>query len=353
MISPAVITEIRDQTERRLDIWGVVTLSAGMLLMVLALLKSHTWGWLATKTDGVGTVGAGLAGLVGLAGLAVLAIFVVIELRTSHPLLPMRLFKDRKLSIGTLAVVINFMGLFAAVFFVSLYMQNVQGFAPVEAGLRALPMSLSIMIAAPLSGVLTKRFGPRPAAVVGLGFVGGALFLMSFLKEDSAYSMQWPAFALLGIGVGLATTACSDAIISATPLSDAGIACGLQGAARQLGSILAITVGGSILSGRVASVLDADLTRAGTPQAVADKLIAAQDIVATGAVPTTPGMPVALSRSVIDGSHQAFISGLHSVMLVICAIALAGCVIAVMLGGRERLDEGAEELIRYASRNPP
>jgi predicted MFS family arabinose efflux permease len=140
-------------------------LSGGLFLIVFGLIKAQNWGWLAGRTVGL-----------LLAGLAAVAVFVLIESRATEPLLPMRLFANRSLSIGSAVVVIDFFALFGAVFFLSLYLQNVLGFSPVETAVRTLPLSLTLMMTAPLSGFLTEKFGPRPAMVVGLVAVAAALF---------------------------------------------------------------------------------------------------------------------------------------------------------------------------------
>jgi predicted MFS family arabinose efflux permease len=247
----------------------------------------------------------------------------------------MRLFANRSLSIGTAVVVIDFFALFGAVFFLSLYLQNVQGFSPVETGVRTLPLSLTLMVTAPLSGFLTERFGPRPAMVVGLAAVAAGLFSLTVLRTDSDYQALWPAFVLLGAGIGLVLTASSDAIIGNASVDDAGVAGGLQSTAVQLGGVLGTTILGSVLSSRVGSVLVDQLTGAGTPAPVAAKLSAAKELVAQGVSPTVPGMPAPLMHAVAQGSHGAFMVGLHASMIVAAVAAAVGAVLAVFVGRGE------------------
>lgn len=320
LLASLVVVESRSAGARRLDIPGIVTLSGGLFLVVFGLIKAQNWGWLAGRT---------LAFL--LLGLGVVAIFVLIELRTSEPLLPMRLFANRSLSIGTAVVVINFFALFGAVFFMSLYLQNVHGFSPVTTGVRTLPLSLTLMVAAPLSGMLTSRFGPRPAMVTGLAAVATGLFSLAFLHADSGYPALWPAFVLLGAGIGLVLTASLDAIVGNAEVDDAGVAGGLQTTALQLGGVLGTTILGSVVSSRVGSVLVDRLTSAGTPRPLAARLAAAKELEAQGVVPTTPGMPVALVRAVTQGGHDAFMLGLQTSMVVAAASAAAGAVLALFV----------------------
>lgn len=320
LIGARAIVETRSAGEHHLDIPGIATLSGGLFLIVFGLIKAQNWGWLAGRTLGV-----------LLAGLAALAVFVLIELRAAEPLLPMRLFANRSLSIGTAVVVIDFFALFGAVFFLSLYLQNVQGYSPVETGVRTLPLSLTLMVTAPLSGWLTEKFGPRPAMVVGLGAVAGGLFSLAFLRADSGYDALWPAFVLLGAGIGLVLTASSDAIVGNASVDDAGLAGGLQSTAVQLGGVLGTTILGSVVSSRVGSVLVEQLTAAGTPAPIAAKLTAAKELVAQGVTPTVPGMPVPLAHAVAQGSHGAFMVGLHASMVVAAVAAAVGAVLALFV----------------------
>ena len=320
LIGARAIVERRSAGEHRLDIPGITTLSGGLFLVVFGLIKAQNWGWLAGRTLGV-----------LLAGLAAVAVFVLIELRATEPLLPVRLFANRSLSIGTAVVVIDFFALFGAVFFLSLYLQNVQGSSPVETGVRTLPLSLTLMVTAPLSGFLTERFGPRPAMVVGLAAVAAGLFSLTVLRTDSGYQALWPAFVLLGAGIGLVLTASSDAIIGNASVDDAGVAGGLQSTAVQLGGVLGTTILGSVLSSRVGSVLVDQLTGADTPGPVAAKLSAAKELVAQGVSPTMPGMPAPLVHAVAQGSHGAFMIGLHASMIVAAIAAVGGAVLAMFV----------------------
>lgn len=320
LIGARAIVETRSAGEHHLDIPGIATLSGGLFLIVFGLIKAQNWGWLAGRTLGI-----------LLAGLTALAVFVLIELRAAEPLLPMRLFANRSLSIGTAVVVIDFFALFGAVFFLSLYLQNVQGYSPVETGVRTLPLSLALMVTAPLSGWLTEQFGPRPAMVVGLGAVAGGLFSLAFLRADSGYDALWPAFVLLGAGIGLVLTASSDAIVGNASVDDAGLAGGLQSTAVQLGGVLGTTILGSVVSSRVGSVLVDQLIAAGTPAPVAAKLMAAKELVAQGVSPTVPGMPAPLAHAVAEGSHGAFMVGLHASMVVAAVAAAVGAVLALFV----------------------
>ncbi len=322
LLGALAVEESRSHQDHRMDVAGIATLSGGLSLIVFGLIKAQNWGWLASQTLGI-----------ILAGVLALAVFVLIELRTEQPLLPMRLFANSSVSIGTVVVVVNFFALFGTLFFMTLFLQNVQGMSPVEAGVRTLPLSAALMVSAPLSGVLTQRFGPRPAMAGGLAAVAVALVSLARLTADSGYSALWPAFMLLGAGIGLVLTASSDAIVGNAPVDDAGVAGGLQSTAVQLGGVLGTTILGSVLSSRVGATLYDELTGAGVPTAVAGQLMPTKELVAQGLsaneIPAAPHLPAALAQAVTTGSHNAFMAGLHTSVLVAAVAAGIGAVIAL------------------------
>jgi len=266
-----------------------------------------------------------------MGGVLLMAAFIIVERNTSDPMLPLRLFANRSLSIGAAATMINFFALFGALFFMTLYLQNLQSWSPVETGVRTLPLSAAMMLTAPLSGVITERFGPRPAMVSGLLGAAGALALLSQLQADSGYGAIWPAFALLGAGIGLVLTASSDAIVGNAPEEDAGVAGGLQSTSVQLGAVLGTTILGSVLSSKVGSALFEKLTDAGTPAPIAEKLSPAKELVAKGMTPSIPGAPPELSAAITGGSHEAFMAGLQTAMWVGAAAAAVGAVLALFV----------------------
>ncbi|MEV7078852.1 MFS transporter [Streptomyces sp. NPDC093516] len=309
---------------QKFDVPGVVLLALGLLAVVFGVVKGETWGWTSP-----GTLGAIVAGIV------VLALFGRYETRVAHPLLPMRLFRDPALTIGTVVTALNFFILLGVIFFVMLYLQNVRGFTPVESGVRTLPLSLASMVASPLGAKLTERFGSRLTMPLGMVLQAGAAFTMLAWNADTAYHTLWPPFVALGLGVGMVMAASSDAIVGNAPVRDGGIAGGLQATALQVGGALGTSVLVSLISSRVGSTLGGSLTDAGVPHAVAARSAEAKDAVAMGVAPVSEGMPAQLRAAVTEGSHTAFMNGVHTAVLVTGVLALVGAALAVLgLRGR-------------------
>ncbi|MFI9548841.1 MFS transporter [Streptomyces sp. NPDC052016] len=318
--SAVVLPQSRNSTgHHRFDVPGVVLLAAGLLSLVFGVVKGETWGW---------TSGGTWAAL--LAGLAVLAVFGWYESRVEHPLLPMRLFRSRTLTVGALVTALNFFVMLGAIFFIMLYLQNVRGYSPVEAGVRTLPLSLASLVASPLGAALTGRFGARLCMPLGMVLQGAACFGMLTWSTDSSYATMWPPFVALGLGVGMVLAASSDAIVGNAPVRDGGVAGGLQATTLQIGGALGTSVLVSVISAEVGSTLGDELVRAGVPAAAAAGLRKAEDAVAMGVAPVSGSMPGPLRAAVVEGSGQAFMNGLHAAAVVTGLLCVAGAVLAAV-----------------------
>jgi EmrB/QacA subfamily drug resistance transporter len=313
VIGVLVLNETRESVRQRFDLPGVITLALGLLAVVYGLVKAQSWGWGSGGTLGL------IAG-----GLVLLMIFTLIEHVTAEPLVPLRIFRDRSVSLSTIIVLLNFFALFGVLFFVSLYLQSVHGFSPVAAGLRLLPLTITFAFSGPLGARLTNRFGPWLPITVGLLASSIALFSLVTLQVDSSYIHLWPPFVLLGLGIGLVVTSATDAIVGNTPANDAGVAGGIQTTAIQLGGVLGTAVCGSILGAKVGSVLFGDLVSHGVPRVVAQQLTHATAVVSQGLAPVPAGDSGKLAHAITNGSHAAFMAGLHTTMLVAGVVALAG-----------------------------
>jgi EmrB/QacA subfamily drug resistance transporter len=321
VFSAVVLPQSRNTTpaNEKFDIPGVVLLALGLLAVVFGVVKGETWGWTSA-----GTLSAIAAGVV------LVLVFGWVETRSASPLLPMRLFRNPALTIGTIITALNFFVLLGVIFFTMIYLQNVRGFTPVEAGVRTLPLSLASVVASPLGAALTGRFGPRLTMPLGMALQAVACFTMLGWSVDSSYSTMWPPFIALGLGVGMVMASSSDAIVGNAPVKDGGVAGGLQATALQVGGALGTSVLVSLISSRVGSTLTGELTAAGVPAPVAEGLYGAKDAVAMGVAPVSGDMPAQLRAAVAEGSHQAFMNGVHTAVLVAGALCVLGAVTAAL-----------------------
>ncbi|MCX5206130.1 MFS transporter [Streptomyces sp. NBC_00237] len=305
--------------KEKFDVAGVVLLALGLLAVVFGVVKGETWGWTSA-----GTLSSIAAGVV------LLLVFGYVETRVASPLLPMRLFRNTALTVGTFVTALNFFVLLGVIFFTMIYLQNVRGFTPVEAGVRTLPLSLASVVASPLGAALTDRFGPRLTMPLGMALQAVACFTLLGWSPESSYAMMWPPFIALGLGVGMVMASSSDAIVGNAPVKDGGVAGGLQATALQVGGALGTSVLVSLISSRVGSTLTGELTAAGVPTAAAAELHEAKDAVAMGIAPVSGDMSAQFRAAVVEGSHQAFMNGVHTAALVAGALCVVGAAVAAL-----------------------
>lgn len=324
------LQESRESRRTPIDWAGVLTLAGGLSALIFGLVKAQEWTWSSPKTLGCLAV-----------AVVLLIAFVCIESRFIAPLLPLWLFKDRSVSLGALLVLLNCFALFGVLFFISLYLQSVSGYSAMQAGLRLLPLMAVFSLASPLGARMTNRFGARVPICAGMLAISLALFLLTSLEPDSGYLHLFPEFVLVGLGIGMVIAASTDAIMGNVDLDHAGVAGGLQSTAIQLGGVLGTAVLGSLLAGRVGSVLFGKLTDAGVPEALARQLQASQELVGQGLAPIPPGTSPEAAAAIVHGSHAAFMSGLHVSMLIAAIITLVGAMLAPFIRRGERRPEGA------------
>lgn len=324
------LVESRESHRTPIDWPGALTLAGGLSALIFGLVKAPEWTWGSPRT------------LLTLA-VAVLLIgaFLWVESHVVAPLLPLWLFKDRSVSMGSLIVLLNFFALFGVLFFVSLYLQTVSGYSALSAGLRTLPLTIVFSISSPLGARLTNRVGPRVPIFAGLLSTSIALLLLTGLEPGSPYIHLWPEFILLGLGIGMVISASTEAIVGNVPIDLAGIGGGIQATAVQLGGVLGTAVLGSVLAGQVSSVLFDKLSTAGVPPDLASQLLASKEVVGQGVAPIPPGTGRAAAAAITQGSHAAFMSGLHLAMLVAAIVTLCGAALTPLIRRGVPAAEGA------------
>jgi EmrB/QacA subfamily drug resistance transporter len=224
--------------ESRLDLPGVVLVSIGLLGVVYGLVQGNSHGW-----SSAGVLGSFALGVVGLAA------FVWWELRCANPMLPLRLFRNRAFAAVNVTAMLFSFGMFGSIFFLSQFLQTVQGYSPLGAGLRILPWTGMIMVLAPVVGVLSERWGGKRLVVPGLVLqAAGLLWLALLLTPGTPYLDMVPAFILAGTGMTLFFVPLASLVLSSVPSSLEGIASGTNSAFRELGGVLGIAVLGAVFS---------------------------------------------------------------------------------------------------------
>jgi MFS family permease len=247
-------------------------------------------------------------------------------------MLPLSYFKNSTFLGSNLVGIAVAFGLFGMLFFLSLFMQQVQGYSPTEAGVRQLPSTLAVMVAAVLSGRIVGRIGARVPMTIGMTLTGAAILAFTTVEATTPYGSYWWILTVMGIGVGLVMSPVTSAIMSTVPPGRAGVASGTLNTARQVGGVFGIAVLGSILFSQLVSQLRGALTTMGLPPFIIDQAIEyAKQGRRPAAMPSMPGVDVA---AIETAAAQSFTYGLHTALWAGGAIVLVGAILsAVMIRG--------------------
>jgi EmrB/QacA subfamily drug resistance transporter len=222
----------------KLDLGGVLLVSVGLFGVVYGLVQGNSHGWSST-----GVLTSFAVGILGLAA------FVWWELRIDHPMLPLRLFRNRAFAAVNVTAMLFSFGMFGSIFFLSQFLQTVQGYSPLSAGLRILPWTGMVMVLAPIVGILAERWGGKRLVVPGLMLqAAGLLWLALLLTPTTPYIDLVPPFIVAGIGMTLFFVPLASLVLSSVPSALEGIASGTNSAFRELGGVLGIAVLGAVFS---------------------------------------------------------------------------------------------------------
>ena len=299
--------ESRDESAiREIDLPGVATLTVGLAALVVALVKSNSWGW-------------GSARVIGLFAVALVAIvaFFSIEPRRRVPMVEFAFFRSRSyLGANAVAFIVSFT-MFATFFSLALYMQDILHFTPLQTGLRFLPTTICVMFAGPVSGRLADRIGPRPLMTGGLIAVAAAMFWLTGITTHSSYGFLVVSFILQGLGIGFVMSPMSTAAMNAVDRTKAGVASGILNMTRMVGSTFGVAALGAIIASVGRSQLATRLPEVST--ATRGKLV---DVLGSGA--STTHLPAHVQGALNETYVYALSRGLYA----IGALALLGALLA-------------------------
>ena len=237
-----LIDESRDESHERLDLPGLATSGLGLFALTYGLIEGNNFGWGSVRIVGAFVVAA-----------VSLTVFVLLERRQRAPMLDLTLFRNRTYVGANLAMLLVALAMFGVFFFVSLYMQNVLGYSAVEAGAAFLPMTLLIIVIAPLAGRASDRWGSRWLITGGMVLLAVQLAYFSQLSDDATFWVLLPALVLGGFGMSMTMTPSSAAAMRAVPVEKAGIGSAVLNACRQVGGSTGIALMGAIMASRLTS----------------------------------------------------------------------------------------------------
>jgi EmrB/QacA subfamily drug resistance transporter len=263
------IDESRDETHERLDLPGLATSAIGLFALTYALIEANTYGWTSTR----------ILGSFAVAALALVA-FVLLEKHQRAPMLPLELFRNPTYTGANIVILLVALAMFGIFFFMSLYMQTILGYSAVQTGAAFLPLTVLIILVAPIAGKASDRIGSRGLMTTGMVLISAQLVYFSRLGLNATFWDLLPAFLVGGVGMALTMTPSAAAATRNVPVDKAGVGSAVLNASRQVGGSLGIAIMGAIVA------LEAGGRR--TPEAFIDgfqsALMVAAGIAAAGAV---------------------------------------------------------------------
>jgi MFS transporter, DHA2 family, multidrug resistance protein len=307
-----VVPESRNPIRTKIDFGGVLLSIAGLILLTYGIIEGGEKATVTAPTV-YGSV---------LAGLALLAVFVWYESRIEHPSLNVRLFRDGRLSASVGAIALVFFALGGVFLFVSLYLQDVRGYSPLQAGLLTLPLAVGQLLFSPRSAGLVARYGAKRVAASGLTMVALALLSYRFTAVHSPIWVLEITFFVQGAGMALVMPPATTAVMSVLPREQAGSGSAINNIARQVAVALGVAVLGSLVSSIYRDGMKPHLTV--LPERLRDA--AGSDIGTTTGVAEKLG---AAGRTLLPPAHDSFVHAMHVSSAISAAVAFLGALVVL------------------------
>jgi EmrB/QacA subfamily drug resistance transporter len=287
-----LIKESKDESaEQRLDLPGLLTSGLGLFSLTYGLIEANTYGWTSGRIVGAFVFGA-----------AMLVAFVLLETHQRLPMLDLSLFRNPTFAGANLAVLLVALAMFGVFFFVSLYMQGILGYSAVQAGAAFLPMTILIILIAPIAGKASDKIGSRLLMTAGMVLVAAQLIWFSRQDEHSSYTNLLPGLIVGGMGMALVMTPSAAAAIRALPVDKSGVGSAVLNAFRQVGGSVGIALMGAIMAHQIGGLKGPEVFR----------------------------------------DPARFIEGFSTTLLVAAAIALLGAVVSFALVRPHEMDDARD-----------
>jgi EmrB/QacA subfamily drug resistance transporter len=307
------------------DVPGLITFSLALFLLIFGLIRGNPEGWDSPLI---------VSCLVGAALL--LAAFVAIELRSKYPMLDLSLFRKPAFN-GVSAVAFGLSaGMFAMFLYLTIYMQGVLDYSPLEAGLRFLPLTVLGFIVAPISGTLSHKIPIRILLGVGLATVGLGLLLMHGVTPSSGWTTLLGGFLVAGVGIGITNPGIGQAAIAVVPVEKSGMGSGINTTFRQVGIATGVAGLGAVFQSSVNSKISELLPRA--PDGLGE-IIASGGSRAAGAV-----APARIRPEVVHASDVAFTGAFNEIIMIAAVLSFVGAALGfALVRSRDFVQEAGPE----------
>jgi EmrB/QacA subfamily drug resistance transporter len=315
LVGLIIVPESRDERKLGLDVPGAILGTAGMTSLVFGIIQGSEAGWTSPQ----------ILGAFALAG-ALLSAFLIVELRTTHPMLPLRFFRQRDFTGAVLVIGMIVFAMLSAFFSLTQFLQLVQGRSAFQAGLLIISAATAMMVGAPIAGTLVRSIGPRYLAAIGIVSMTMGMMLLSGLRIDGGTLQVIAPLALFGFGGGLVLAPLTDTVMAAVPVEDAGVGSAVNDVSRELGGALGVAVIGTIVNGLYSSNVAGSLAGSAPPRLLE---VAREGI--GGAVVASTGVAERSVGSFLDAANRAFVDAIRTGFRISAAILVATLVAALTL----------------------
>ncbi len=295
LIGAKMIPESKDSRREPVDLPGGVLGTAGIIAIVFAVIQGGEFGW--TSVEIIASFAIGIVLLIA---------FAFVELTSSHPMLPIKYLKDKQILGPFIVLTILFLGMMGVFFFMSQFLQIVQGRSAIVSGLAIVPVAGSMMVAAGISSKLLPKIGPRAVVIIGTVIVLIATGFLAQVSVDQAYWISLVGILIMGLGAGMVMPTVSDTLMASVDLDDAGVGSALNDLGRELGVALGVAILGTFVTNFYRNdIVDGlrGLIGADSIERIGDSIVAA--------VPETAGLPPETASQVISAANESFVSALQ------------------------------------------
>jgi EmrB/QacA subfamily drug resistance transporter len=315
-----LVPNSKDPSSKRPDPVGAALSIVGMTLLLWGIIEAPSRSW---------TSGLVLGALSG--SVAVLTGFVLWERRSTHPMFELAFFRSRRFSVAMSAMGLVIFALMGGLFLLTQYLQFSLGYTALQAGLRIAPIAGVLLVIAPLSIVLMRRFGTKPIVFTGLGLIAVGLALISGTTVHGDYANSLPSFLLIGAGTGLALAPCTDSVMGSLPIEHAGVGSATNSAALQTGGALGVGILGSLLNTRYQDQIAPALVHYPVPKSIMELINGSLG----GALSVAQHIGGHTGVALADLARQSFVSGMNLAVTVgAIVVGVAAVIVLAILPNR-------------------
>lgn len=336
------LRESRDEDAPAIDIPGVILSVTGLFALVYGIIHAGEAGW----TDDQTLMAFGAA-------IVLLGAFAAWESYTPTPMLPLHFFRNLSFTGANTALALIMFSLFGSVFFLSQYMQTVRGYSALEAGIRIVPLAVTMAFSAAISARISARIGTKYTVALGIIIAATGLFYMSQMyDENSPYSEIVTGMVIMSAGLGLAVSPATDSVMGSVPENKAGIGSAMNDTTRELGGAMGVAILGTIMNNTYKEGVEklepqlANVLPASAIEAIADSIQAAHIIGAN------PQLPPEIQSLIINTANISFVDGMHAAMLIGATImAISSVLVLILLPSKVQRPGEAPESMNSSESN--